>query len=190
MHGRVGHRIAPDQLVRPVHVHVVLVAKEAATVLLRPARVFIFLAVLHGFAPTPRRLAALDCLVLLARVALLGIAQCSNFSLNEARSFIQRDLSEVIATETVTKFENLNASIAHDLRVGWERVENKDVTVALEYAENCVRDWSEIVVLTLNPPDHGPMMLPMSFSARAKLFGLAICTALVALILAIFLDIL
>ena len=67
---------------------------------------------------------------------------------------------------------------------------NEDVTVALEYAENRVRDWSEIVVLTFNPPDHGPMMLPMSFSARAKLFGLAICTALVALILAIFLDIL
>src|SRR6476469_9049332 len=72
MHGRVGHRIAPDQLVRAVHVHVVLVAKEAATVLLRPARVFIFLAVL-GRIPLPLRgrIAALDCLVLLARVALL-----------------------------------------------------------------------------------------------------------------------
>jgi methyl-accepting chemotaxis protein len=133
-----------------------------------------------------------DCVVSPYDGPLMGInhGRSAHSSLNEARSFIQLDLSEVIATETVTKFENLNASIAHDLRVGWERVENKDVTVALEYAENCVRDWSEIVVLTLNPPDHGPMMLPMSFSARAKLFGLAICTALVALILAIFLDIL
>jgi hypothetical protein len=26
MHRRVGHRIAPDQLVRPIHVHMVLVA--------------------------------------------------------------------------------------------------------------------------------------------------------------------
>jgi hypothetical protein len=34
------------------------------------------------------------------------------------------------------------------------------------------------------------MMLSMSFSARAKLFGLAICAALIALILALFLDIL
>ena len=30
VYGRVGYRIAPDQLVRPVHVHVVLVAEEAA----------------------------------------------------------------------------------------------------------------------------------------------------------------
>ena len=117
-------------------------------------------------------------------------ARSAHSSLNEARSLIQLDLSEVIANETVSKFENLNASIAHDLRIVWERAVIEDVTVAFEYAENCVRDWSETVVLTLNPPDHGPMMLPMSFSARAKLFGLATCTALVALILAIFLDIL
>jgi hypothetical protein len=115
-------------------------------------------------------------------------ARSTHSSLNQARSHIQLDLSEVIANETVTKFENLNASIAHDLRIVWQRVVIADVTVALEYAE--VRDWSETVVLTLNPPDHGPMMLPMSFSARAKLFGLATCNALVALILAIFLDIL
>ena len=29
MHRRVGHRIAPDQLVRPIHVHMVLVAVPA-----------------------------------------------------------------------------------------------------------------------------------------------------------------
>ncbi|MGA8292339.1 MAG: hypothetical protein WB820_07505, partial [Rhodoplanes sp.] len=61
MHGRVGHHIAPDQLVRPVYVHVVLVAEEAATVLLRPARVLIFLADLgRVLLPLRRRLAALD----------------------------------------------------------------------------------------------------------------------------------
>jgi hypothetical protein len=95
---------------------------------------------------------------------------------------------------------------------------NEDVTVALEHAESRVREWSETVVLTLNPPEHRPMMLPMSFSVeeksriataaldnlvevvathgfgyrmeaedsvaatRAKMFGLAVCTALVALI--------
>jgi hypothetical protein len=101
---------------------------------------------------------------------------------------------------------------------------NEDLTVAPEPAR--VRDWSETVVLALNPPDRWLMMLPMSFSVeekgriaaaaledlvevvatygfgdrfevedsvaatRAKMFGLAICTALVALILAIFLNIL
>jgi hypothetical protein len=62
---------------------------------------------------------------------------------------------------------------------------NADVTVALEYV---ARARSETIPSTLNPPDRGPMMLPMSFSARAKLFGLAICTALIALILAFFLN--
>src|SRR5512136_1878319 len=72
MHRRIGHLIAPDQLVRPVHVHVVLVAEAALAMLLRPTRVFIFLAVLRRFLlPLRRRLAALDRLTLLARVALL-----------------------------------------------------------------------------------------------------------------------
>ena len=133
-----------------------------------------------------------DCVVGPHDRPLMGInrARSAHSLLNEARSLIQLDFSEVIANETVTNFENLNANIAHDLRIVWERVVNEDVTVALEDAENRVRDWSETVVLTPNPPDHGPMMVPMSFSARAKLFSLAICTALIALILAIFLDIL
>jgi hypothetical protein len=40
MHRRVGHRIAPDKLVHPVHIHVVLVAEKALPVLLGPARIF------------------------------------------------------------------------------------------------------------------------------------------------------
>ena len=119
-----------------------------------------------------------------------------------------------------------NASIADDVRGVRERVVNEEVTVALEHAESRVRDWSKAVVLTLNPSNHRPMMLPMSFSVeektriaatafdglvevvvgygfgyrmeaensvaatRAKMFGLAICSALVGLILAFFLDIL
>jgi hypothetical protein len=72
MHRRVGHRIASDQLVRPIHVHVVLVTEEALAMLLGPTRVFIFLAVLRRFPlPLRRRIAALDGLVLLARIALL-----------------------------------------------------------------------------------------------------------------------
>jgi len=112
------------------------------------------------------------------------------------------------------------------LKIVREPVVNEDVTVALQHAESRVRDWSETVVLTLSPPDHGLMILPTSFSVeeknriaatafdglvevvvgygfgyrmeaensdaatRAKMFGLAICLALVALILAFFLDIL
>jgi len=134
-------------------------------------------------------LAAGDCAVRKYDGPLIGISRSRSphSSLNEVR---QPDLSEVTANETVTNLETLNASIAYDLRIVRERVVNEDVTVALEYVENRVRDWSETVPSTLNPPDRGPMMLPMWFSARAKLFGLAICTALIALILAIFLDIL
>jgi hypothetical protein len=77
-----------------------------------------------------------------------------------ANSSLKPDLSEVIAEE------KLNASIADDFRIAPERVVIEDV----------------------NRPDHGPS--PMSFSARARLFGVAICTALVALLLAFFLDVL
>jgi hypothetical protein len=109
-------------------------------------------------------------------------ASSAHSSLNEAR--IQLDLSEVIGNEPVATLENLNASIAHDLRIVRERVANEDVTIAPNMPKTA------FAIGPLNPPDHGPMMLPMSFSARAKLFGLAICAALIALILALFLDIL
>jgi hypothetical protein len=158
---------------------------------------------------------------------LMGInrARLAHSSPDEAHSVVQLDFSEVIAKETVTKLGKLNASIADDVRGVLERVVNEDLTVALEPAESRLRDWSKTVVLTLNPSDHWPMMLPMSFSVeeksriaaaehddllevvtahglgypmeaedlvattRAKMFGLAICMALVALILAKFLDI-
>ena len=85
---------------------------------------------------------------------------------------------------------------------------NEDVTVAPDLPESRVGDGSEAVVLTLNPADRRLTILPMSFSVegesriaagtlddsvadtRVKMFGLAICTALVGLILAFFLDIL
>jgi len=47
---------------------------------------------------------------------------------NEDRSLIQLDLSEVIAKETVTKFEKLNASIADDVRGVREGAVNEDVS--------------------------------------------------------------
>jgi hypothetical protein len=112
---------------------------------------------------------------------VVGIYDGPPMAINHARlanSSFKPDLSE-----------ELSASIADDFRIAPERVVSEDVAVTLKYAEGRFRDWSETAVLTLNRPDHGPMMLPMSFSARARLFGLATCTALVALILAIFLGI-
>ena len=159
-------------------------------------------------------------------LVIINHARSAHSSLNEARSLIQLDLGEFIAKETATKFEKLNANIVDDLKIVREPVVNEDVTVALQHAESRVRDWSETVVLTLSPADHGLMILPTSFSVeeknriaatafdglvevvvgygfgyrmeaensdaatRAKMFGLAICLALVALILAFFLDIL
>src|SRR5438876_7060731 len=73
VHGCVGRTPFADQLVRLVHAEVVLVAVEALVVLLRPARVLVLLGILGGLLlPSLRRLAGLNRLVLLLRVALLG----------------------------------------------------------------------------------------------------------------------
>src|SRR5438552_11661880 len=70
---RVAHVVAPDQLVLGIRIHVVLVAVKAFAVLLRPACILVFLPVLGRLLlPIVGRLAALDGLVLLARVTLSG----------------------------------------------------------------------------------------------------------------------
>ena len=72
VHRRIGHLVAPDQLVLGVRIHVVLVAKKALAVLLRPARVAILLAQFGGLLlPRRRRLAGLYGVVLVTAVALL-----------------------------------------------------------------------------------------------------------------------
>jgi hypothetical protein len=43
VHGRIAHGITPDQLVLGVRVHMVLVAEEAAAMLLGPARIAVLL---------------------------------------------------------------------------------------------------------------------------------------------------
>jgi len=136
-------------------------------------------------------IATLVALSLASGDRVVGIYDGPPIAINHAwlaNSSLKPDLSEVIVKDTGTKIEKLSASIADDFRIAPERGVSEDVTVALEDAEGHDRDWSETVVLTLNRPDHGPF--PMSFSARARLFGLAMCNALVALILAFFLDIL
>src|SRR5450631_3751759 len=69
---RTGHLVAPDQLVLGVRIHVVLVAKKALAVLLRPTGVAILLPQLRGFLlPVRRRLTSLHGFVLVTAVALL-----------------------------------------------------------------------------------------------------------------------
>src|SRR4051812_2064698 len=52
--GRIGHRIMPDQLVLGVRVHMVLVAEEAAAMLLGPARIAVLLPHFGGLLLPPR----------------------------------------------------------------------------------------------------------------------------------------
>src|SRR5271165_4243086 len=73
MHARVGHLVVTDQLVLGIRIHVVLVAVEALTVLLSPARILVFLPVSRGIVlPFLWCLAGLHGLILFAAVTLLG----------------------------------------------------------------------------------------------------------------------
>ena len=76
----VGDRVAPDQLVLLVDIDVILIAVVALAVLLGPARVLVFLPLhVRLVVPGVRRLAFLDLLVLVARVAVLRhVDQASN----------------------------------------------------------------------------------------------------------------
>src|SRR5258708_32510250 len=61
VHGRIGHGIMPDQLVLGVRVHMVLVAEEAAAMLLGPARIAVLLPHFGGFLlPTHQCAASLQ----------------------------------------------------------------------------------------------------------------------------------
>src|SRR6476469_8388898 len=54
VHGSIGHGIMPDQLVLGVRVHMVLVAEEAAAMLLGPARIAVLLPHFGGLLLPPR----------------------------------------------------------------------------------------------------------------------------------------
>src|SRR4051812_3644732 len=71
VHGRIGHGIMPDQLVLGVRVHMVLVAEEAAAMLLGPTRIAVLLPQLGALLLPPRRCAPSPQLgVLVATVPL------------------------------------------------------------------------------------------------------------------------
>src|SRR5471032_3365272 len=72
VHARVGNPVFANQLVSGIGVHMVLVAEEAAPMLLRPTRVLVLLPVLRRtLLPVLRSSTGLDLLVLVPAVALL-----------------------------------------------------------------------------------------------------------------------
>src|SRR5450759_1608100 len=72
MHARVGHLVVTDQLVLGIRIHVVLVAVEALTVFLGPARILVFLPVFRAvLLPFLWCLAGLHGLILFAAITLL-----------------------------------------------------------------------------------------------------------------------
>src|SRR5258708_9130731 len=71
VHGSIGHGIMPDQLVLGVRVHMVLIAEEAAAMLLGPARIAVLLPHFVGLLlPPPCRAPSLPLGVLVTPVPL------------------------------------------------------------------------------------------------------------------------
>ena len=80
----------------------------------------------------------------------------------------QQGFGEGASQETVAKIVKLLASITDDLKVVRERVKTKDVTSALQRAEDRIRDWSEAGQMILKPPAGGLTALPATFSVVQK----------------------
>src|SRR5882724_285308 len=101
---------------------------------------------------------------------LLGInhARSAHAALNEARLLIQPGRGGQPSTEAATKFKDLLASIADDLKIVRERIEDRDVTVAEERADRLIRDWSEAELQVLEPPAEGLVRVPVTFSITRK----------------------
>ena len=116
VHGRVRRVPFADQLVRLVHAEVVLVAEEARIVLLRPTRVLVLLGILGGLLlPSLRRLAGLDRLVLLRRVALLGHRH--NRGVNNLAAARNIAYSNILQGTS----KNSSRQVAANLKAGAER---------------------------------------------------------------------
>jgi methyl-accepting chemotaxis protein len=111
-----------------------------------------------------------DLVVRLYDGPLMGInyARSAHATMNEARLLVYRSQSEAAPKETVAKFEKLIAGISDDLKVVRERVDNKDVTAALDRAESHLRGWSEAELKVLKPQAGGVTELPAAFSVMQK----------------------
>ena len=111
-----------------------------------------------------------DLVVRLYDGPLMGInyARSAHAAMNEARLLVQRSLNEGAPKETVAKFEKLISGISDDLKIVRERVDNKDVTAALDRAANHLREWSEAELKALKPQAGGVTELPAAFSVVQK----------------------
>jgi methyl-accepting chemotaxis protein len=111
-----------------------------------------------------------DMVVRLYDGPLMGInyARSAHAAMNEARLLVLRSMNEGAPKEPVAKFEKLISGIADDLKIVRERVDNKDVSAALDGAVNHLREWSEAELKTLKPQAGGVTELPAAFSVVQK----------------------
>jgi hypothetical protein len=101
---------------------------------------------------------------------LMGInyARPAHATMNEARLLVHRSLSEGATRETVARIEKLITGISDSLKIVRERVDSKDVTVALDRAENHLRAWSDAELKVLKPQAGGLTELPAALWSRRK----------------------
>jgi methyl-accepting chemotaxis protein len=111
-----------------------------------------------------------DLVVRLYDGPLMGInyARSAHAALNEARLLVYRSLGEGAPKEAVAKFERLVSGISDDLKIVRERLDNKDVTAALDHAASHLREWSEAELKALKPQIGGVTELPTAFSVVQK----------------------
>ncbi|WP_312017248.1 EAL domain-containing protein [Bradyrhizobium sp. AUGA SZCCT0176] len=95
-------------------------------------------------------------------------ARSAHAELNEARRLMQFSLVDRMPRDSGAKFERILASIADELEVVRERVDDGNVRLALQRAESRLRDWSETEMSILRPPSGGLTMVPTAFSIRQK----------------------
>jgi methyl-accepting chemotaxis protein len=80
----------------------------------------------------------------------INYARSAHAAMNDARVLLLRSRNEVTG-EAVAKLEKLIQGISGDLKVVRERVDSKDVTVALDRAEKQFRGWSEAELKIIKP---------------------------------------
>lgn len=100
----------------------------------------------------------------------LGInhARSAHAALNEARLLVGSGFIGQPSKEAVGRFKYLLTSIADDLKIVRERIEDRDVTAAEERANRLTRDWSEAELAVLEPPTGGLVKVPVAFLIAQK----------------------
>jgi methyl-accepting chemotaxis protein len=95
-------------------------------------------------------------------------ARSAHAALNEARPLMQRAFGEGATRETVARIDKLLGGLTADLKVVRERVRSKDVTAALDKAEQRIREWSDAANMIVKPPAAGVTALPATFAVLQK----------------------